>query len=178
MSRWLENFNPRTHRGVRLYRAYSYPLSFEISIHAPIVGCDILHCLKCHRFLYFNPRTHRGVRPFIDDKPYSTKDFNPRTHRGVRLFIYNYIRDVLDISIHAPIVGCDTDRLVIMLVAVYFNPRTHRGVRRSPSTICPAVILFQSTHPSWGATVDLILKGEKTIISIHAPIVGCDPSGL
>ena len=33
---------------------------------------------------------------------------------------------------------------------------------------------FQSTHPSWGATVKYIGDHDKEFISIHAPIVGCD----
>ena len=35
-------------------------------------------------------------------------------------------------------------------------------------------ILFQSTHPSWGATVIDLTENNSTKISIHAPIVGCD----
>ena len=36
--------------------------------------------------------------------------------------------------------------------------------------------LFQSTHPSWGATEYKKLEEEYSFlkISIHAPIVGCD----
>ena len=33
---------------------------------------------------------------------------------------------------------------------------------------------FQSTHPSWGATLWLIMLSNQEVISIHAPIVGCD----
>ena len=58
----------------------------------------------------------------------------------------------LDISIHAPIVGCDVYALLIRLVCSYFNPRTHRGVRRDAKNARIARNLFQSTHPSWGAT--------------------------
>ena len=34
------------------------------------------------------------------------------------------------ISIHAPIVGCDSDSHVFPCLLYDFNPRTHRGVRR------------------------------------------------
>ena len=79
------NFNPRTHRGVRHWILGSLIICFIISIHAPIVGCDINLCwhsfhkkisihapiVGCdytfsaisHTSNYFNPRTHRGVRP-------------------------------------------------------------------------------------------------------------------
>ena len=38
----------------------------------------------------------------------------------------------------------------------------------------PMLVKFQSTHPSWGATVIYIFLGVLLSISIHAPIVGCD----
>ena len=124
-----------------------------ISIHAPIVGCDMCLPVLVSGEDNFNPRTHRGVR------------------RRYRIQYYRYS----DISIHAPIVGCDTDS-------------ANRTV---------ATLIFQSTHPSWGATkektqstlylknfnprthrgVRLIQKLQacaRCIISIHAPIVGCD----
>ena len=79
-------------------------------------------------------------------------NFNPRTHRGVRQINGNYIKKEYDISIHAPIVGCD---LIFFFISI------------SPS-------LFQSTHPSWGATKLQSLLVRQLRISIHAPIVGCD----
>ena len=88
-SHWLVdhhyNFNPRTHRGVRLYTH-----------------------VTASRFLYFNPRTHRGVRLLPQKALCRTcNDFNPRTHRGVRLESSYSTLNVGLISIHAPIVGCD-----------------------------------------------------------------------
>ena len=35
---------------------------------------------------------------------------------------------------------------------------------------------FQSTHPSWGATLYNAEIDDNKKISIHAPIVGCDRS--
>ena len=56
------------------------------------------------------------------------------------------------ISIHAPRVGCD-----------------------SKSLPAPNVrMLFQSTHPGWGATAPHALVLDSILISIHAPRVGCD----
>ena len=126
--------------------------------------------------LYFNPRTHRGVRPYVP----------------VIAFI------VIKISIHAPIVGCDQlPKLLIceacqfqsthpswgatLFAATHssvssdFNPRTHRGVRRLQKMILKLTQQeFQSTHPSWGATVVFVIEYLNVLISIHAPIVGCD----
>ena len=61
------------------------------------------------------------------------------------------------ISIHAPIVGCDLRTLPIITLS----------------------FLFQSTHPSWGATRGARGNITKLIqISIHAPIVGCDLTAM
>ena len=105
-----------------------------ISIHAPIVGCDTL---------------------------------------------YTHVLNGSRISIHAPIVGCDRyKQLYLFFLKIYFNPRTHRGVRLSQTNRNPYPLLisihapivgcdettrqnnenervFQSTHPSWGATEHL-----------------------
>ena len=56
----------------------------------------------------------------------------------------------------------------------YFNPRTHRGVRHNSWSTWVSFFKFQSTHPSWGATSWTINDSPQSIISIHAPIVGCD----
>ena len=103
----IGDFNPRTHRGVRQDPA-DIPLSpFTISIHAPIVGCDLVWSKTSDAQADFNPRTHRGVRlgngikslfGFLFQSthpswgatsipsvlPKMLDDFNPRTHRGVR----------------------------------------------------------------------------------------------
>ena len=102
-------------------------------------------------------------------------DFNPRTHRGVRLNNFASFNNFINISIHAPIVGCDDNGDTIISLVADFNPRTHRGVRpfiTSFWSLSPAV--FQSTHPSWGATLFHDHRRICKEISIHAPIVGCD----
>ena len=58
----------------------------------------------------------------------------------------------------------------------YFNPRTHRGVRLKAFVQMRSFIKFQSTHPSWGATISNNHVPLFLVISIHAPIVGCDVS--
>ena len=55
-----------------------------------------------------------------------------------------------------------------------FNPRTHRGVRPGSSNFHNFFYIFQSTHPSWGATLRFQDSWCRNHISIHAPIVGCD----
>ena len=80
--------------------------------------------------------------------------FNPRTHRGVRLIDDTFQEPFNVISIHAPIVGCDA----YAECAIY------------------TTAVFQSTHPSWGATQMQKEIEQLKAISIHAPIVGCDLS--
>ena len=78
-------------------------------------------------------------------------DFNPRTHRGVRRV--------------SEIKGSGLGD---------FNPRTHRGVRHDQLKQEIINLIFQSTHPSWGATSIIHPTIVRMVISIHAPIVGCD----
>ena len=81
------------------------------------------------------------------------RNFNPRTHRGVRqCFCYVHFAEI-DISIHAPIVGCDWCARVL-----------------------PVFYSWISIHaPIVGCDYDALSKPSKRqMISIHAPIVGCD----
>ena len=103
---------------------------------------------------YFNPRTHRGVRlaSFLV-YVFPPLDFNPRTHRGVR-HGRKYSRSIgIIISIHAPIVGCDMANAIELGKAIIFQS-THPSWGATVST-SPTIrsMQFQSTHPSWGATV-------------------------
>ncbi len=160
------------------FSIFSYFCSGSISIHAPIVGCDFEDFLIFDCKINFNPRTHRGVRLINGTTVYqSNTNFNPRTHRGVRhrkstVFTHTV---VLFQSTH-PSWGATLRTAHIALTRQSnFNPRTHRGVRQQEITItaCSADIsihapivgcdksslsfisqdlIFQSTHPSWGAT--------------------------
>ena len=81
-----------------------------------------------------------------------------------------------DISIHAPLAGCDTLVRAARRGAGNFNPRTPCGVRQKHRTIVrQEECEFQSTHPLRGATKALENHQKGEIISIHAPLAGCDP---
>ena len=126
------NFNPRTHRGVRLSSSEKPFIGCEIfqSTH-PSWGATRCKVINVHSHGYFNPRTHRGVRPHVSGK-FSNSNI---------------------ISIHAPIVGCDLFlNRQSQIQEDNFNPRTHRGVRQN-----------DRCNFRW-----------RRCISIHAPIVGCD----
>ena len=147
-----------------------------ISIHAPIVGCDhphyknrsvsdpfqsthpswgatILYSYRCSFLIYFNPRTHRGVRLFLCHRIYRVIDISIHAPIVGCDWDTNAFTNSGSISIHAPIVGCDEKkRWYASCKLRYFNPRTHRGVRHLDLPRYKQQEIFQSTHPSWGAT--------------------------
>ena len=146
-------FNPRTHRGVRLFIFRSSFLLMNISIHAPIVGCDsdaipemydlqisihapivgcdsfLLHqsvhytvisihapivgcdflmpSLRCMIFKFQSTHPSWGATSDVSCHICYKHNFNPRTHRGVRPYVIYVLSAPIEISIHAPIVGCD-----------------------------------------------------------------------
>ena len=123
----------------------------EISIHAPLAGCDVLRCRDVGRGIYFNPRTPCGVRLHVSARVCRRPDFNPRTPCGVR---------------HG--------RVCHQTVGNKFQS-THPLRGATPNTrACRTPQIFQSTHPLRGATAVGIHQVGKQIISIHAPLAGCD----
>ena len=53
----------------------------------------------------------------------------------------------LNISIHAPLTGCDSFRQLLKIRYSDFNPRTPDGVRLKRAGFCFIAFIFQSTHP-------------------------------
>ena len=192
------DFNPRTPCGVRhLYTScMRWPRIFqsthplrgatagsaardgpdgEISIHAPLAGCDSIYAHKSRSTTHFNPRTPCGVRrvgsrvalrPGYDFNPRTPCGvrrrphtptqlrtyFNPRTPCGVRPCAISS-KAVADlISIHAPLAGCDQTAESDDLGPGYFNPRTPCGVRPAWPGRPHRWRRFQSTHPLRGAS--------------------------
>ena len=82
---------------------------------------------------------------------------------------------VQEISIHAPLAGCDYSSHHSRQDHRNFNPRTPCGVRRGSAMTYTERAKFQSTHPLRGATKALENHQKGEIISIHAPLAGCDP---
>ena len=172
----LSHFNPRTPCGVRPERLSPLAKSRNFNPRTPCGVRPPAFFFTGFPF-HFNPRTPCGVRLLsLGTRPGYTAYFNPRTPCGVRLFCLVGSHHGIDISIHAPRVGCDV-----------FFPLIRLGSPR-----------FQSTHPVWGATRGgrQRCQGGKDFnprtpcgvrrqsgpagrrvprISIHAPRVGCDP---
>ena len=84
-----------------------YKFGSEISIHAPLTGCDKTVKRQSKYNAHFNPRTPDGVRPGIRGGKASKGNFNPRTPDGVRRLVGSSADAAGKISIHAPLTGGD-----------------------------------------------------------------------
>ena len=154
-----------------------------ISIHAPLAGCDGLQEKQRGTHLKFQS-THplRGATASPKSAHirhlHFNPHFNPRTPCGVRP--RGILRDaaIPDISIHAPLAGCDDGICAAQEVGKDFNPRTPCGVRRRRTRQQGNGYQFQSTHPLRGATAKQRRNGTPRAISIHAPLAGCDFGNL
>ena len=100
-----------------------------ISIHAPLAGCDWSRVCNVCSTEDFNPRTPCGVRPRrLRRSGGSFRDFNPRTPCGVRPKRAEIRVKLSDISIHAPLAGCD--------MVVYVSERTAQISIHAPLAGC------------------------------------------
>ena len=81
----------------------------------------------------------------------------------------------MDISIHAPLAGCDLANNMLSNDKNTFQS-THPlwGATARLSTSATRSRRFQSTHPLRGATVPPFSASCVALISIHAPLAGCD----
>ena len=140
-------------RGVRPYHNYSHSLYCPFQSTHPVWGATCVYARP--------PRSHeqfQSTHPVWGATDVSIlvvgmiADFNPRTPYGVRLPAVEVQPLVLDISIHAPRMGCDFASSKIKSTRKHFNPRTPYGVRRVTATPPLRGTTFQSTHPVWGAT--------------------------
>ena len=151
------------------------PQIIAISIHAPLAGCDVAATEATLALLNFNPRTPCGVRPeWVAILTPIITDFNPRTPCGVRRLPIEGLTEAANISIHAPLAGCDGLTTEQATETYNFNPRTPCGVRPQRWSTPSKTLTFQSTHPLRGATPVFLCDVVALVISIHAPLAGCD----
>ena len=123
----------------------------DISIHAPLAGCDIA---KLTQTQYIDISIHAPLAGCDAAK--------------------SGWRHLTEISIHAPLAGCDRLTAGRQWDSHNFNPRTPCGVRQKLPTLLNLSPLFQSTHPLRGATMQDFVISSSFKISIHAPLAGCD----
>ena len=162
-------------RGVRPYHNYSHSLYCPFQSTHPVWGATCVYARP--------PRSHeqfQSTHPVWGATDVSIlvvgmiADFNPRTPYGVRLPAVEVQPLVLDISIQAPRMGCDSTRRCSRFCLPDFNPRTPYGVRLCVIKDQIDTEAFQSTHPVWGATGNGDAAFAGNDISIHAPRMGCD----
>ena len=174
------------------------PGGLSISIHAPLVGSDYPKADSCCFHRNFNPRSPCGERPdYYRRPPEGEVYFNPRSPCGERHADADADMSNAAISIHAPLVGSDTqgfnDGTAIIYISIHaplvgsdtisphkicalrnFNPRSPCGERPAWDLRSWLPQQFQSTLPLWGATLFFAVISADGKISIHAPLVGSD----
>ena len=167
-----------------------------VSIHAPRAGRDGDNPRLTFALQSFNPRAPCGARRFIGRLCRLRPGFNPRAPCGARpggercihtKDEFQSTRPVRGatrplcgdckqphVSIHAPRAGRDLRADNPLLSLHSFNPRAPCGARLGVGGIYMFKRTFQSTRPVRGATEDASAKGNKRIVSIHAPRAGRD----
>ena len=124
----------------------------EISIHAPLAGCD-----------YTRNKSH---------KQQSISIHAPLAGCDTTALKTGY-DPILFQSTH-PLRGATATLLGGLLGREHFNPRTPCGVRLILHQPRTGQSRFQSTHPLRGATLSQANSAFNASISIHAPLAGCD----
>ena len=114
-------------------------------------GATIVFFQQLSAILNFNSHTPCGVRRSCSLLPAFLPNFNSHTPCGVRLLSF-----------------------CILSLYIYFNSHTPCGVRHINIQHLARKVLFQLTHPMWGATEHLKPLFEFVVISTHTPHVGCD----
>ena len=177
------DFNPRTPCGVRRGRTLVYLVFRYISIHAPRVGCDLKAYFSLPKDIRFQsthpvwgatlalarwPTTHRefqSTHPVWGATGCSMCGFGIHLEFQSTHPVWGATGNVpdghllaLDISIHAPRVGCDRVK-PLPSVRTWAFQSTHPvwGATLDGQEL-PGQFLFQSTHPVWGATVSANLR--------------------
>ena len=147
-------FNPRPPCGVRPNSPLPDDGSSEISIHAPLAGCDGASIVACCGNVYFNPRPPCGVRRATSPTACIPRmHFNPRPPCGVRPQARKWYNWLIVFQSTPPLRGATTCWAFIFWMVIYFNPRPPCGVRLADPRWAVSMMRFQSTPPLRGATM-------------------------
>ena len=169
--RRAKRFNSRTPGGVRQYVSAKVEAICNVSIHAPREGCDSpassLGCCCCS----FNSRTPGGVRPLTIIIITVMAQFQ-FTHPGRGATrAWEPCKERIEVSIHAPREGCDSQQKGRAKRANSFNSRTPGGVRLRLLGCYAWAMMFQFTHPGRGAT-DAVREDTPFIGSFNSRTPG------
>ena len=127
------------------------PSTATVSIHAPLAGCDKALADHQMELVVSIHAPLAGCDRGLPSARRTRSSFNPRTPRGVRLNSWHHGLRTSSFQSTHPSRGATR----------------RRGARRQARG-------FQSTHPSRGATVLVYRDVYERIVSIHAPLAGCD----
>ena len=171
-----QDFDPRTPCGVRLTpESRTFSLSIFQSTH-PMRGATKFHPYRVYTGKFQSTHPLRGAT-------LRTLQWCPQTEisihapaRGATAIVVFLLPTVTFQSTH-PMRGATPVSSSPPVSSSDFNPRTPCGVRPpSPWHRAPCAI-FQSTHPLRGATKYDFSATAEPMISIHAPLTGCDWKG-
>ena len=172
-----------------------------ISIHAPRMGSDSPSALPKSGFSHFNPRSPDGERlPVSRFAMPSPSNFNPRSPDGERRGRRAEALLVAEISIHAPRMGSDDNKVdaVTQVVISIHAPRMgsdrcrllgrprlrisihapRMGSDRCRSSGCRTTRDFNPRSPDGERLVAWFNNKATHESSIHAPRMGSDFSGF
>ncbi len=131
--------------------SYIHPQT-SISIHAPLAGCDYLMPeFPAEDAIFQSTHPLRGATRSRPRTCSGFWHFNPRTPCGVR----HTARSFTTANTH-------------------FNPRTPCGVRPSETDMATFSFYFNPRTPCGVRPVLLVDRHAVRLISIHAPLAGCD----
>ena len=151
----------------------------EISIHAPLTGCDgkglstndYTTAISIHAPLTGCDTSLNALSNEIDisiHAPLTGCDCNPSSQISVPS----------QISIHAPLTGCDAIILREICIDGVFQS-THPLRDATDSTLTPLTIAFNfNPRTPYGMRRRVNVESQRvSAISIHAPLTGCDRKG-
>ena len=156
--------------------AYNWLYKFQSTL--PVWGATLRNLKELKGRTNFNPRSPCGERPSWTTTPSWRRYFNPRSPCGERRFLNEVTVDSQEFQSTLPVWGATSCPWRRCWPRPNFNPRSPCGERRKLAVSVAATGIFQSTLPVWGATQAGRERGGHGHISIHAPRVGSDDTGI
>ena len=190
-------FNPRTPCGVRPLEPGDTVCFGKFQSTHPLRGATAAAHSKRKATAFQSTHPLRGATDRLLHGLRGGHYFNPRTPCGVRRSRQFGAAGYRTISIHAPLAGCDTSltstrsrqqpfqsthplrgatnpAAVVDKALIFQSTHPLRGATTKSDAIILQAGVFQSTHPLRGATPRRSFPREISLISIHAPLAGCD----
>ena len=171
-------FNPRTPCGVRRdkIKGTGSAKMFQ-STHSLRSATLATSLFGAYLKMFQSTHSLRSATKFRQDGRAGKSGFNPRTPCGVRLSPLTGKDHDNFVSIHALLAECDGFVSGDAPLSWGFNPRTPCGVRQDTVIFASENVLFQSTHSLRSATNPRLSGDDVVLVSIHALLAECDPTG-